>query len=193
MVPFGSISDQLAAVGSTIQPNCSFSILCLFSDCQNTRMCNQGWARNEARQISQHRSQTIITVWVIVWCHWGLFPLVWSLKMEESVTLNWRRYASDDSVSALIITHYLLSVNLICVWVQSILFDLSWVGLRWVDSNYLILSSPIFLTTKLPPLPISVNYNQLGKIYHALHCSKSNYVSTDEALKSVVFTVKSCP
>lgn len=52
-VLFGSISDELAAFGSTILPNCSFSILCLFSDCQNTRMCNQGWALDEARQISQ--------------------------------------------------------------------------------------------------------------------------------------------
>lgn len=54
VVPFGLISGQLDAVGSTIQANCSFSILCLFSDCQNARMCNQGWVLDEARQISQH-------------------------------------------------------------------------------------------------------------------------------------------
>lgn len=47
---FGSISNQLAATGSTTHPNCSLSMLCLFSHCQNTRMCNQGWALNEARQ-----------------------------------------------------------------------------------------------------------------------------------------------
>lgn len=54
VVLFGLISGQLDAVGSTIQPNCSFRILCLFSECQNARMCNQGWALDEARQISQH-------------------------------------------------------------------------------------------------------------------------------------------
>lgn len=147
VVLFGSISNQLAAVGSTMQPNCSFRILCLFSDCQNTRMRNQGWVLDEARQISQHcRPSLLCGRWSdateVYFLHF-----VWSLKMEESVTLNWRRYASDDSVSALIITHYLLSVNLICVRADSILFDLSRVGLSWVETYYFILSGPFLTTT----------------------------------------------
>ncbi len=132
----GSVSDQLAAAGSTIQLNCSFSILCLFSDCQNTRMCNQGRAFDEARQISQHCGPSLLCGCSSDAAEVYFLHLVCCLKMEESVTLYWRRYASDDSVSALIITHYLLFVNLICVWVDSVLFDLSWVGLSWVESNY---------------------------------------------------------
>lgn len=127
VVLFGSISDQLAAVGPTIQPNCSFSILCLFSDRQNTRMCNQGWALDEARQISQHCRPSLLCGCSPDAAEVYFLHSVCSLKMEESVTLNWRRYASDDSVSALIITHYLPFVDSICAWVDSVLFDLSWV------------------------------------------------------------------
>lgn len=81
-----SISNQLAAVGSTIQPNCSFSIFCLFSDCQNTRMCNQGWVLDEARQICQHCRPSLLCgsdATEVYFLHF-----VWVLKMEESVTLN---------------------------------------------------------------------------------------------------------
>lgn len=67
---FGAIRDQLAAVGSTMQPNCSFSILCLFA---NSRMCNQGWALDGAKA-NKSALQTIIAVWTIVWCYRRLFP-----------------------------------------------------------------------------------------------------------------------
>lgn len=130
----GSISIQLAAVSSTMQPNCSFSILCFFSECQNTRMCNQGWALDEARQISQHCRPSLLRRWSSDAREVCFLYLFWSLKMKEIVTLNWRRYASHDSVSALIITHHELSVNFICARVDPIFFYLSWLESVWMNN-----------------------------------------------------------
>lgn len=81
------------------------------------------------RQISQCCSPSLLGGWWSDDTEACFLPFLWSAKMESSATLNSMRYASDDSVLALIIAHWCCCClfNSICVWVESILSDVTWV------------------------------------------------------------------
>lgn len=72
-------------------------------------MRNQGRALNRARRKSQRCRPSLQRGWRSDATRVCFLPFVWSAKMEESVTLNRMRYASDDSPCS----HYCAAVCLI--------------------------------------------------------------------------------